>query len=242
MIFIKKILKAIIYHINLKILWRLIPYPIHKKFFKTDNAKSFENKYLYWDDIVDTLGKDEEVVFIELGVFQGKSLKYFIKKFNNKSSTFFGLDSFKGLPEDYGWFFKKKHFDTQEKIPNINDNRVKFIKGLFQNTSEILLNQLQSIKTKNILVHFDADLYTSTLYCLTQLDRLSRDYYAFFDEFTGEESRALCDYNRCFYSKFKIISHMSGGKHRDWYHGFPHKIFGKIIHRNSSNAHVAPKT
>ena len=233
MIFFKTILKKIAYYINLEILWRILSYPIHRKFFKTDNAKSFEDINLYWDNIVDTLGKDEEVVFVEFGVWQGTSINYFIKKFNNKSSIFFGLDSFEGLPEKWAGSLQKKHFDTQGKIPSFNDKRVKIIKGLFQNTSENLLNHLQSIKTKNLLVHFDADLYTSTLYCLTQLDRLSKDYYAFFDEFTGEESRALCDYMRCFYSKFKIISHMGGGKYRDFYHGFPIRIFGKIIHRNN---------
>jgi hypothetical protein len=232
MLFFKKILKKIACYINLEILWRLSTYPIHRKFFKTDNAKSFEDKFFYWNDIVDTLGKDEEVVFVEFGVWQGKSIKYFIKKFNNKSSTFFGLDSFEGLPEKWGKL-PKKHFDTGSNIPEINDKRVKIIKGLFQNTSEILLDHLQSIKIKNLLVHFDADLYTSTLYCLGQLDRLSKDYYAFFDEFTGEESRALSDYMRCYYSKFKIISHMSGGNKKSSIYGYPHKIFGKITHRNN---------
>lgn len=235
--FFKKIFRAITYRpakflasiINVQIFKRLSTYPIHKKLFKADNVKIFSRQDVYRDSIIDTIGKSEEVTYVEFGVWKGDSLNYFVKRFSNESSTFIGLDTFEGLPEKWNRF-QEGAFDTGGKVPDINDKRVKFIKGLFQNTSENLLNHLQSIKIKNLLVHMDADLYTSTLYVLGQLDRLSKDYYVFFDQFTGEESRALSDYMSSYYSKFKVIAQMNNSP---YYDGYPHKLFGKIIHRNN---------
>jgi len=225
----KKILKIMASHLNLEKLERIIAYPIHQKFFISENVKNFKNKEAFWDGIVDSIGKEEDLTYVEFGVWTGVSLKYFLKKFNNRSSKFIGLDSFEGLPEKWG-NFKIKTFDTEGNLPKINDERLKFVKGLFQNTSDVLFNLLQSLKSKKLLVHFDADLYTSTLFCLTQLDRLDKDYYVFFDEFTGHESRALSDYIKSFNSKFKIISQVNN---RKGYDGYPDKMFGKIIHRKN---------
>ena len=227
--FYKKILKKIASHLNLETLERIAVYSIHRKFFKSENVKNFKNKETFWDGVVDLIGKEEDLTYVEFGVWTGFSLKYFLKKFNNPSSKFIGLDSFEGLPEKWG-NFKIKTFDMEGKPPAINDDRVKMIKGLFQNTSDVLFNLLQSLKSKKLLVHFDADLYTSTLFCLTQLDRLDKDYYVFFDEFTGHESRALSDYLKSFNSKFKIISQVNN---REGYDGYPDKMFGKIIHRKN---------
>ena len=224
--YIKKILKFIFSNIDIKIFERIIPFPIHKKNFVSKNSKIFKKKIEIWPNIVETIGSNNEIVFVEFGVWKGKSIKYFSDKFTNKSSVFFGLDSFEGLLESWGRL-PKGYFDTDGKVPDLNDERVKFIKGIFQNTSEILLKNLELHKKKLLLVHFDADLYS---YCLSQLDRLSRNYHVFFDEFTGEESRALYDYMKSHRAKFKIISQAN----RIDYDGYPDKMFGEIIHRNHS--------
>ena len=49
-------------------------------------------------------------------------------------------------------------------------------------------------KKKYTLVHFDADLYSSTLYCLTMLHNHFDSYVAIFDEFPMHECSALHDY------------------------------------------------
>ena len=62
---------------------------------------------------------------------------------------------------------KKGTFDTGRKVPNIDDARVQFVVGLFQDTLVPFLRQTPLRRRK--IIHMDADLYTSTLYVLAQL-------------------------------------------------------------------------
>ena len=106
---------------------------------------------------------------------------------------FFGFDSFLGLPEDWTPENRKGKFDLQGAVPIFLDSRISVIKGYFQDT---LPDFLHSFKISGkLIIHFDADLYASTLYCLLELDKLKIPYYAFFDEFTGHETRALYNYH-----------------------------------------------
>ena len=57
-----------------------------------------------------------------------------------------------------------------------------------------------------IIIHYDADLYSSTLYCLTQLHYKLNFYYAIFDEFTGDESRALSNYISSYGAKVTFLA------------------------------------
>ena len=85
--FFKKIFRAITYRpakflasiINVQIFKRLSTYPIHKKLFKADNVKIFSRQDVYRDSIIDTIGKSEEVTYVEFGVWKGDSLNYFVK-------------------------------------------------------------------------------------------------------------------------------------------------------------------
>jgi hypothetical protein len=85
-------------------------------------------------------------------------------------------------------------FDTQGRAPVIDDARVSFLPGLFQDTAPALLEALTGTDERPLLVHYDADLYASTLFALALIDRLGRPYLAVFDEFTGHETRALRNY------------------------------------------------
>jgi Macrocin-O-methyltransferase (TylF) len=114
-------------------------------------------------------------------------------------SVFIGLDSFEGLPEDWGTMLKGT-FDTDGNIPKIDDARVRFLKGWFQDTAQELLRQLVNTDGK-LIVNFDADLYSSTLFALSQIDSLKKPYIAIFDEFTGHETRALYNYTQAFSAK-----------------------------------------
>lgn len=51
-----------------------------------------------------------------------------------------------------------------------------------------------NLSGKMLVVHYDADVYSATLFGLFELDRLKIPYIAIFDEFAGHECLALQDY------------------------------------------------
>jgi hypothetical protein len=134
----------------------------------------FEKREHLWDEcIAKQFGGDAKLTYIEFGVHQGYSIKHFAKKNQNQESIFIGLDSFEGLPEDWGPMAIGT-FNTQGNVPATDDSRISFIKGWFQDTWDELFARLSKIDT--LVVHFDADLYSSTLFALSKMDCLNRSY------------------------------------------------------------------
>jgi len=180
----------------------------HEYSLSISQAPQFKDIEGTWDFALNLIGKDELITYIEFGVFTGRSIKYISSKTLNKESIFLGLDTFIGLPEDWdtqGGNLPKGYFDVGGKIPHIKDTRITFIKGMFQKTSsewmEILLNR----KDKILLVHFDADLYSSTLFGLSQIANTGKPFYCIFDEFYGDECRAFSDFKSSFCYESKLL-------------------------------------
>jgi hypothetical protein len=70
-------------------------------------------------------------------------------------------------------------FNTNTQPPSIDDKRVKFYQGLFQQTLPGFLTELDNSR-RNIIM-MDADLYSATLYVLTSLAPfLKKDDIIFF--------------------------------------------------------------
>lgn len=136
------------------------------------------------------------VSYLEFGVFEGYSMRFFSSENTNPESRFYGFDSFEGLPEHWKDGMDKGQFDKGGQLPDIRDPRVSFIKGWFQNTLPAFLSERGSSLSENLIVQFDADLYSSTLFGLTQLDSLKKPYIALFDEFINHETRALYNYTQ----------------------------------------------
>ena len=113
----------------------------------------------------------------------------------NKDSLFIGLDSFKGLPEDWKEGALEGEFSLDGKIPSFEDTRISIIDGYFQDTRFRLLEKFESIKSNindyKLIVHYDPDLYSSTLFALTLIDSFNKDYTAIFDEIYDQECRAF---------------------------------------------------
>jgi hypothetical protein len=189
----KSMLKFLASQIDVDTYQRLLVYSIFKKHFKEiKSAKNFDNREQLWDWCIGMCGgADSEVTFVEFGVHKGYSIQYFAKNNINSNSAFIGLDSFEGLPERWA-SYPKGFFDTGGKFPNVADARISFIKGWFQNTYIQLRQRLST--AEKLIVHYDADLYSSTLFALCKIDDLQKGYFAIFDEFTGHEARALYDY------------------------------------------------
>lgn len=76
----------------------------------------------------------EPIDYLEFGVWQGASIRQWASLNSHQSSRFFGFDSFHGLPEDWDALHPKGTFSTKGQMPKIDDQRVAFVPGLFQDT------------------------------------------------------------------------------------------------------------
>lgn len=172
---------------------RLMAYSILRCAFKDlASCPNFQGREALWEQCIAAYGGESQTItYVEFGVHEGYSIEYFARRNHSIASSFIGLDSFEGLPEQWG-ILRKGHFDTSGGLPNVSDGRVEFIKGWFQNTYTELYARL--VNVNHLVVHYDADLYSSTLFALNAMDGLKRSYLAIFDEFTGHETRALYNY------------------------------------------------
>lgn len=218
------ILKILASYVPLGICRRISTYRILKKlFFHEVNPKLFfESKLELYKFVINKLGRENKVLFLEFGVFKGESMKYFINNFINKKNKFFGFDSFEGLPEDWNSGIKKKHFNLYGKKPKIKDSRCFFIKGLFQNTLPKFNLKFNIKNNFKMLIHFDADIYSSTLYSLAHTSNLKKNYFIIFDQFTGDESRAFNDFVISHKKNFEILGFTK-------YKNYPGQVFLKIF-------------
>lgn len=183
---------------------RMLAYSIMRhQYPAVHTVPEFAERERLWDESLELSGSGK-ITFVEFGVHQGYSIKYFAAHNAHPESTFIGLDSFEGLPEDWD-LIPKGAFDVKGIAPRLEDGRVTFIKGWFQNTSELLLERLHPGNGGELIVHYDADLYSSTLYALVQIDSLKQDYLAIFDEFIGHEVRALYNYEQSFNAEVTVL-------------------------------------
>ena len=170
------------------------------------NKKFDQNKrYILYQFLLETEKLDQEIDYLEFGVAKGNSLKWWIEHNKNPKSRFIGFDVFTGLPEDWG-ILKKGAFSTKGKLPNIEDNRCTFIKGFFQDTLSDFLEEINL--NRKTVIHSDSDLYSSTLYVLTNLaSKLKKGDIIIFDEFAVplHEFRAFIDFVNSYYLKYELL-------------------------------------
>ena len=178
---------------------------------KQADCPRFRNREEMYGYLQHTALKDAPIDYIEFGVADGSSLRSWCAINQHLGSRFFGFDSFTGLPEDWRADRPKGTFNRDGIPPEIADPRVRFHVGLFQDS---LPDFLDSYRPSNrVVIHNDSDLYSSTLYTLTTMERIiSRDTVVVFDEFSDalHEYRALIDYSAAYRRVFKIIAATPG--------------------------------
>jgi hypothetical protein len=136
---------------------------------------------------------DEHVLYLEFGVFEGASLRIWSEVLRNPLSSLHGFDSFEGLPETWTHRFPKGAFDTKGALPKLADPRVMLHVGWFNET----LPGFVLPEHERLLVHFDADLYSSAKYVLDSLrDAIRPGTILLFDEFYDRmhELRAFSEF------------------------------------------------
>ena len=144
--------------------------------------------------------------YFEFGVCGGHSFKWWLEHNKNTQSRFYGFDTFEGLPEDYGPFAKGSMASALESL-NISDSRASFYKGLFQDTLIPFLEKYQNGRRK--LIHMDADIFSATIFSLSQLYRVLNDGdIIFFDEFAvpKHEFMAFKIFTESFYVNYEVIA------------------------------------
>lgn len=160
--------------------------------------------------------ENKAISYLEFGVYKGASMRYWAKLNTDENSRFHGFDTFSGLPESWDNFtggLEKGTFNTDGKPPEIDDKRVMFYKGLFQDTFPPFMNDYSSNNT--LIINIDADLYSSTLFVLTMAHKiLIRDSIIIFDEFSSmlHEFRAFEDYCNSYNVAFEVIASTRSSK------------------------------
>ena len=219
----KNILKHFAAKLPLDYYQRLLAFSIlSHEFASLTDCPTLETRENLWNTVASSSHFTNNIVtYIEFGVHEGYSIKFFANQNQQAKSVFFGLDSFEGLPEDWGPTVKKGVFSTNGKIPTVEDSRIKFIQGWFQNSWDELQQALSTRALNSLIVHYDADLYSSTLFALTKIDLLRKPYIAIFDEFTGHETRALFNYCQSYGATAKFLG-------KTLLDGYPYQVVCQI--------------
>jgi hypothetical protein len=160
-----------------------------------------------WDvfDVVLSRVQDKRVLYLEFGVFRGRTTRYWSAKLRNPEARLHGFDSFEGLPEEWAEYAAGKIFNAAGEIPVIADPRVQFFKGWFD---QVLPTYVVPEHEVLVLI-LDADLYSSTSYVLRHLRPYIRPgTFIYFDEMNhvDHEPRAFDEFMKETSLKFRPVA------------------------------------
>lgn len=170
--------------------------------FKRDYEKRYK-LYRYVSERFDLINSSFD--YIEFGVAAGHSFRWWVNQSSHNDCRFFGFDTFEGLPEAWGTFNRS---DMAASVPDINDPRVNFFKGLFQDTVPVFLKEFDHNPGRLKIIHLDADLFSSTLYVLTSIaPYLRKGDILIFDEFNvpNHEFLAFRIFTESYYIKTRLL-------------------------------------
>jgi len=170
---------------------------------------TIRGRFTFYEQLCDTEGVGAEPIdYLEFGVREGGSFRWWVAGNAHPDTRFVGFDTFEGLPEAWG-HLPKGTYSAGGQVPQIDDERCSFEVGLFQETLPGFMDRTPLDRRK--LVHIDADLYSSTLFVLTSLARRLRPGdIVLFDEmgslrFPHHEFRAFEDYVSAYGAGFRVL-------------------------------------
>lgn len=171
------------------------------------NPGFHDERYKLYEAVIRKESIDEQgICFLEFGVCEGKSILWWADRCKRRENRFIGFDTFTGLPERWAGAPQGK-FSTHGRTPETRDLRCQFEVGLFQDSLPRFLKDF-SCGTGRLILHLDADLYSSTLFVLTSLaGHMKPGDLIFFDEFcsTMHEFRAFDDFVRAFRFEYGVV-------------------------------------
>ncbi len=131
-------------------------------------------------------------LYLEFGVFEGRSMRWWSENLPQSEARFFGFDSFEGLPENWQSGFPAGTFKTGQP-PEIADDRITFVTGWFDET----LPKFEVPDHDQLIVNIDCDLYSSATTVLTWIEPyVQPGTLIYFDEFPSpdHEMRAFKEF------------------------------------------------
>lgn len=158
----------------------------------------------FWELLRQRVG-ERIVLYLEFGVWRGETTTYVAKQLCNPSTQLHGFDSFEGLPERWNLTADAGCFSTNGALPHIDDPRVEFHKGWFQET----LVGFELPPHEVLVINLDADLYSSTTCVLNYLQgAIVPGTYLYFDEFSDRhhEMRAFDEFLNRTQMRFDLLA------------------------------------
>lgn len=222
----KPIVKSLSSRLSARFLERAMTYALlRREFSETRSLREYPDKPAIWSAAIEAAGgREAQITYVEFGVYDATgSFRYFLENNTNPSSIFIGLDSFHGLPDRFGKL-DAGYFDLGGVVPKVDDPRATLIEGWFMDTWDELYKHIAG--RDRLLVHYDADIYSSTLFALSRMDLLRRPYIALFDEFTGPETLAAYNYRHAFGGKIEMMGKIT-------VHGYPEQVLSRIVPHGS---------
>jgi hypothetical protein len=108
--------------------------------------------------------RDKSGLHLEFGIYKGDSINHFAEA--SPDVTWYGFDSFEGLPEAWTLGAKAGAFSIGGRLPPVRGN-VRLTKGFFEQTLPGFVAQHRGETIA--LLHVDCDLYSSTVTILGNL-------------------------------------------------------------------------
>ncbi len=162
------------------------------------------DRFAVFDAVAEKV-QNKKVLYLEFGVFKGVSMRFWSSALKHPETKLHGFDSFEGLPEDFDVVYTKATHDVKGEIPQIDDTRVQFFKGWFDE----VLPTYQLPKHEVLVITLDADLYSSTIYVLRYLRPfITPGTYIYFDDFSrpDHEPRAFHEFMEESGLRFRLVS------------------------------------
>lgn len=153
-----------------------------------------------------------KLLYLEFGVHEGRTIRQLSEMIRAESAAFHGFDSFEGLPERWNRFNKRGHFSTKGRLPEINDSRIQFFKGWFNE----VLPSYRLPEHEVLFINIDCDLYSSaSTVLLTLAPEIKIGSYLYFDEFydRNNEMKAFEEFLEVTGYKFECLMTTRGLAH-----------------------------
>lgn len=163
-----------------------------------------ESRELVFEEVAAAV-RGQRVLYLEFGVANGYSMRYWSRLLDNTSSKLHGFDSFEGLPAEWALGWSPGSFSPPGGVPEFDDARIQLFPGWFSDT---LPQYVWPTDYEQLVVNVDCDLYASAAYVLQEIEeRITPGTVVYFDEFHhyADELRAFDELLHRTHWQFEIL-------------------------------------